>query len=76
MPVAFLQLKPGCEVTDKDLTEFCRQRLASYKVPRTWRFVDQFPQTASGKIQKFRLRESYLADAAGAQSSRITHFGG
>ncbi len=66
VPVAFLQLKPGCEVTGEDLTEFCRQRLASYKVPRTWRFVDQFPQTASGKIQKFRLRESYLAEAAGA----------
>jgi acyl-coenzyme A synthetase/AMP-(fatty) acid ligase len=30
------------------------------KVPRIWRFVDQFPQTASGKIQKFALREAYL----------------
>ena len=35
--------------------------LASYKVPRIWRFVDQFPQTASSKIQKYVLRELYLA---------------
>ena len=66
VPVAFVQLKPGCEATGEDLTQFCRERLASYKVPRIWRFVDQFPQTASGKTQKFKLRESYLADPAGA----------
>jgi len=66
VPVAFVQLKPGCEATGEDLTQFCRERLASYKVPRIWRVVDQFPQTASGKTQKFRLRESYLADPAGA----------
>ncbi len=65
VPVAFVQLKPDCKATAEDLTQFSRERLASYKVPRTWRFVDQFPQTASGKIQKFRLRESYLADPAG-----------
>jgi len=66
VPVAFVQLKPGCEATGEDLTQFCRERLASYKVPRIWRVVDQLPQTASGKTQKFRLRESYLADPAGA----------
>ena len=44
------------------LSEFCRERLASYKVPRIWRFVDQFPQTASSKIQKYVLRELYLAE--------------
>jgi fatty-acyl-CoA synthase len=43
------------------LTAFCRERLASYKIPRVWRFVEQFPQTASGKIQKFVLREGFAA---------------
>jgi len=42
--------------------EFCRQQLASYKVPRVWRLVEQFPQTASGKTQKFVLRDLYLAE--------------
>jgi len=52
---------PGHEVVGQELSEFCRERLASYKVPRIWRFVDQFPQTASNKIQKYVLRELYLA---------------
>ncbi|MCA1453737.1 AMP-binding protein [Bradyrhizobium sp. BRP22] len=62
VPVAFIQLKPGHAASGEDLMEFCRQRLASYKVPRVWRFVEQFPQTASGKIQKFVLRDLHLAE--------------
>ncbi|MCU1614283.1 MAG: AMP-dependent synthetase [Frankiales bacterium] len=42
-------------------TVFCREHLAAYKIPRIWRTVEEFPQTASGKIQKFALRERYLA---------------
>jgi fatty-acyl-CoA synthase len=56
-----VQLKPGARADDVSLMAFCRERLASYKVPRTWLFVDQFPQTASGKIQKFVLRDQYVA---------------
>ncbi len=57
--VAFVQTKTATD--DAALVAFCRERLASYKVPRIWRFVEQFPQTASGKIQKFVLRDQYLA---------------
>jgi len=56
---AFVQTKAATD--EAALTAFCRERLASYKVPRIWRFVDQFPQTASGKIQKFALRDQYVA---------------
>src|ERR1700722_12839908 len=62
VPVGFVQIKPGHEVAEQELSEFCRVRLASYKVPRIWRFVDQFPQTASSKVQKYVLRELYLAE--------------
>jgi fatty-acyl-CoA synthase len=62
VPVGFVQIKPGHEAAEQELSEFCRERLASYKVPRIWRFVDQFPQTASSKIQKYVLRELYLAE--------------
>ncbi len=55
--VAFIQTRAATD--EAELTAFCRERLASYKVPRVWRFVEQFPQTASGKIQKFVLREQY-----------------
>ena len=64
VPVGFVQTKPGHEVAERELSEFCREHLASYKVPRIWRFVDQFPQTASSKIQKYVLRELYLAEMA------------
>ncbi|WP_407159070.1 AMP-binding protein [Bradyrhizobium sp. STM 3557] len=65
VPVGFVILKPGQREDADELTQYCRARLASYKVPRTWRFVAQFPQTASGKIQKFKLRDDYLrGDAA------------
>lgn len=60
--VAFVQVKAGTAIDEQQLTEFCRSRLASFKVPRIWKLVDQFPQTASGKIQKFILRETYLKE--------------
>jgi fatty-acyl-CoA synthase len=61
--VAFVQLKPNSEANANVLTNFCREHLASYKVPRIWKFVTEFPQTASGKMQKFVLRENYLSEA-------------
>jgi fatty-acyl-CoA synthase len=57
---AFVQTKAATD--QATLIAFCRDRLASYKVPRVWRFVEQFPRTASSKIQKFVLREQYLAE--------------
>ena len=58
--VAFVQVKAEAAADETELTAFCRAQLASYKVPRIWRFVDQFPQTGSGKIQKFALRNLFL----------------
>jgi fatty-acyl-CoA synthase len=55
--VAFVRLAPGAEVDPMVLEGFLRQRLAGFKVPRRWVFVDSFPLTASGKIQKFVLRD-------------------
>ncbi|HEX7354231.1 MAG TPA: AMP-binding protein [Mycobacteriales bacterium] len=50
------------EVTDEDLTAFCRERLARYKVPRGFERVEEIPRTASGKTLKRELREPYWAD--------------
>jgi fatty-acyl-CoA synthase len=50
-------LNPGASVTAADLIEFCRGKLASFKIPRHVLFVKEFPMTSSGKVQKFRLRE-------------------
>ena len=43
--------------TDDEIRQFCRGRLAHYKVPRYVKFVDSFPQTVTGKIQKYKIRE-------------------
>jgi fatty-acyl-CoA synthase len=50
-------LNPGAKVTATDLIEFCRGKIASFKIPRHVVFVQEFPMTPSGKVQKFRLRE-------------------
>jgi fatty-acyl-CoA synthase len=56
---AYVRLAPGTEpVTADDLRDWCRERLASYKTPVRWEFVEAFPMTPSGKIQKFVLRQA------------------
>ena len=54
---AFVVLKPGAEATDAELKAFVKDRLAPYKYPRIIEFIDELPKTATGKIQRFRLRE-------------------
>jgi fatty-acyl-CoA synthase len=61
--VAFIRPAAGTQPNEADLFAYCRQHLAAYKTPRHWRFVDRFPQTASGKIQKFALREQFLGES-------------
>jgi fatty-acyl-CoA synthase len=57
VPCAFIELKPDAPaVTEADVISFCRERLAHFKCPRRVVFLD-LPKTATGKIQKFRLRE-------------------
>jgi fatty-acyl-CoA synthase len=56
VPCAFVELKPGSTVTAEELRDFCRERLAHFKVPR--KFVFQaVPKTSTGKIQKYLLRQ-------------------
>ncbi len=61
VPAAFVELKPGVKVTDKELIDFCRKEISSFKVPRQVRFVDDWPMSSS-KIQKFRLRDALVKE--------------
>jgi fatty-acyl-CoA synthase len=54
---AFIQLKPGCTAQPEDIRDFCRGKIAWHKIPRYVAFVQEYPMTASGKIQKYKLRE-------------------
>ena len=49
-------------LTAEDVREFCRDQIAHYKVPRHIRFVDEFPMTVTGKMQKFIMRERMAAE--------------
>jgi fatty-acyl-CoA synthase len=60
--MAWVKVRPGHTVTDGDLIAFCRGRIATFKIPRFWKFVDEFPTTVTGKVQKFRLREAGIAE--------------
>jgi fatty-acyl-CoA synthase len=57
---AAVRLKPGETATAEEIRQFCDGRIAKFKVPRRVRFVESFPMTASGKVQKFKLREMHL----------------
>jgi len=58
--VAFVKCHVGCSLTDVEVLSHCKGRIASFKIPRHVVFVDDFPMTSSGKIQKVKLREEAL----------------
>jgi fatty-acyl-CoA synthase len=57
VPVAFVRREPGATLAEPEVIEHCKGRIASFKIPRRVIFVDEFPMTSSGKIQKAKLRE-------------------
>jgi len=59
--VAWIRLKTGQTADENDIRTFCREELAYYKVPHHIRFVDSFPMTLSGKVQKFKMRQVEIA---------------
>ncbi len=67
---AFIQLHRGMEVDERAIVDFCRSRLAAFKVPRRVIFVNELPLTASGKVQKVKLVEIYSNADAGSGGAR------
>jgi fatty-acyl-CoA synthase len=60
--MAWVKLREGAHTTSQALDAFCRGTIATYKIPRYWKFVDGFPMTATGKIQKYRMREAAVTE--------------
>jgi fatty-acyl-CoA synthase len=58
-PKAIVVLRPNASVSSEELSAFCRQQLAHFKCPTSIDFADALPRTATGKLQKYRLREKY-----------------
>ena len=54
---AWIIVKPGQELGEDEVRDFCKGQIAHYKVPRDIQFVTEFPMTVTGKIQKFKIRD-------------------
>ncbi|MDI6742258.1 MAG: AMP-binding protein [Smithella sp.] len=57
--LAAIQLKSGQTATSEEFVEYCKGKIARHKIPKYWEFVDVYPMTASGKIQKFKMKEMF-----------------
>jgi len=66
---AAIKLKHGETATTDEIRQFCDSRIARFKIPRLIRFVDSFPMTASGKVQKFKLREMHVAELSSSHQT-------
>jgi fatty-acyl-CoA synthase len=60
--LAAVRVRSGASLSEQDVRDFCRDRLAHYKIPRYVRFVDEYPMTVTGKIQKFKIREAAVRE--------------
>ncbi|MBW2269925.1 MAG: AMP-binding protein [Deltaproteobacteria bacterium] len=62
--MAWIQVRAGAELSEAAVKDYCRGRIAHYKVPRYVKFADEFPLTVTGKVQKFKMREMAIAELA------------
>jgi fatty-acyl-CoA synthase len=60
--MAWIQLHAGETATEEEIREYCKGQLAHFKIPRYIRFVEEFPMTVTGKVQKYRMREMVLEE--------------
>ena len=72
--MAWVKRREGASASGDDLAAWCKGKIATYKIPRHWKFVDSFPMTISGKVMKFKMREAAveelgLAKAAGVRTA-------
>lgn len=59
---AWIKVRNGAKLTEDEVRQYCKQNLAHYKVPKYIRFVETFPQTVTGKIQKFKIRDQMKSE--------------
>lgn len=69
--MAWVKVKSGYTVTFDDLAGFCRQKIAHYKIPKFWKFVQSFPATVTGKIRKVEMREMAIEEMGLQEVAKI-----
>jgi len=69
--MAWVKVREGSAADDDSLAEACRGAIATFKIPRYWKLVDEFPMTVTGKIQKFKMREAAIEELGLAEAAAI-----
>ena len=69
--VAFVQLMPGQKAAAEEMAAFCKDKIAFHKIPAYFFFIDEYPTTASGKIQKYKLREQATKELGREEEAKI-----
>jgi fatty-acyl-CoA synthase len=69
--MAWVRVRPGSALTEEDLAAYCAGKIATFKIPRYWKIVDEFPMTVTGKVQKFRMREIAVQELALSAAAQI-----
>ena len=69
--MAWVRLRDGAAADEKSLAEYCRGQIATYKIPRYWKFVDGFPMTVTGKVRKVEMREAAVRELGLDKAARV-----
>jgi fatty-acyl-CoA synthase len=69
--MAWVKLHEGATVGEEELAAACRGAIATFKIPRYWKLVDEFPMTVTGKIQKYKMREAAIEELGLAEAAAI-----
>src|SRR5438552_953618 len=69
--MAWVKLREGATSSGEELGAWCKGKIATYKIPRHWKFVDSFPMTVTGKIQKFKMREESVEELGLAKTAGV-----
>ena len=69
--MAWVRLREGQEATAEEIRDYCRGKIAHYKIPRYVKFVDAFPMTVTGKIQKFVMRDASVKELGLEDAARV-----
>jgi fatty-acyl-CoA synthase len=70
--MAWIKQRPGADLDLDAIREFCRDRIAHYKIPRHVKFVEEFPMTVTGKIRKVEMRELAVSELGGSSETTST----
>jgi fatty-acyl-CoA synthase len=69
--MAWIVPRPGASVTEDEVRAFCQGKIAHFKIPRYVKFVDSFPMTVTGKVQKFKMRETAIEELGLKQAATV-----